>query len=181
MSTATLTAMPEEFAAGTTLTFLRSLPDFSPSDWEMTVYLAGPKTASVTATDESGSFRVTFPAATTSGLAAGTYTWVERLTHQTTGEICDAESGIVVVAPNVGTAADGDLQTFAQKTLPIVEAAIEGRLPRGVENYQVYGRAVGKIPIADLMRIRIQLQAEVAREQNPGTLGRTVKVHFPKV
>lgn len=127
--------------------------------------------------DESGSYRITLAASDTAQLEAGRYQWIERLSKA--GEVHDFASGVVIVDPDVGVAAAGELQSWEEKTLPIVELAIAGRLPSGMENYQVFGRAIGKIPIKDLLSIRASLQADVNRLRNPGRIGRSVKVQFP--
>ncbi len=174
-----LSALPSSFAAGETVTYLRTVPaGYGPGDgWALTTFLAGVKTLQATGVSEAGAFRVTFPAAETAPLEAGSYRWVERLSKAAISY--DFASGFLVVTPNVGTAGQGDLQAWAEKTLPIVEAAIAGRLPSGMDSYQIAGRAVSKIPIRDLFALRAQLQSEVNRIRNPGSLGRTIKVSFP--
>lgn len=180
MISETLTAIPGSFAAGETVSYLRSAPSgYAPADgWTLTLYLAGENTASAQATEESGAYRVTLTASETSQLEPGSYRWVERLSDGA-GVVHDLASGTVIVLPNIGAAASGDLQTWAEKTLPIVEAAIAGRLPSGMESYQIAGRAVSKIPIRELVALRGQLQAEVNRIRNRGKIGRTHKVYFP--
>ena len=44
--------------------------------------------------------------------------------------------------------------THATRTLAIIEAAIEGRLPRGLETYAIDGQSIAKIPIEALVRLR---------------------------
>lgn len=176
----TLTAVPENFPAGVTVSYLRSVPSgYGPGDgWTLKLYLAGESTLQKAGADEDGSYRITLAATDTAQLEPGRYRWIERLSDGS-GEVHDFAAGIVIVEADVGVAAAGELQSWEEKTLPIVELAIAGRLPSGMENYQVFGRAIGKIPIRDLLAIRTSLQADVNRLRNPGRIGRPVKVQFP--
>lgn len=177
MDNLSLTALPESFAAGTTVSYLKTLPGYPNSLWTLTLYLAGAKTASFLATNEGSGFRVTLPADITAELAAGAYTWTERIEMGGPTRL-DVATGIVVVQANIADATDGSFQSWAEKTLPIVELAIAGRLPTGMESYQIAGRAVSKIPIADLVKLRSQLIAMIARVQNPTRVSQQVLVKF---
>jgi hypothetical protein len=44
--------------------------------------------------------------------------------------------------------------THATRTLALIEAAIEGRIPRGLETYAIDGQSIAKIPIEGLIRLR---------------------------
>lgn len=54
--------------------------------------------------------------------------------------------------------------SWASDTLTLVESAISGQLPAGMASYQLAGRAITKIPIQELMKLRQQLREEVATE-----------------
>ena len=92
---------------------------------------------------------------------AGTCRWVERVTHGD-GRLLDVASGSVVVTADLAAARAGDLQSWEEKTLAIVEAALAGRLTSDIESYQILGRAVSKIPAKDLLRLRGELRATVS-------------------
>jgi hypothetical protein len=86
---------------------------------------------------------------------------------------------VVQIEPNLATAPAGAFLTHAEKTLGIIELALIGRLTADLESYQIAGRAVTKIPIRELRELRGWYAAEVARAQNPGTLGTpTFQVQF---
>ncbi len=175
-----LTALPSSFAAGESVTYLRAaLPGYGPADgWALALSIAGEKTLTVSATTEGEAFRVTLTAAATTTLEAGSYRWVERLTKGTDAH--DYATGEVIVTPNIAAAEAGELQTWAEKTLPILEAAIAGRLPSGMENYQIGNRAVGKMGISELWARRAEVLSEVNRIRNAGKFT-TYKVTFPEV
>ena len=173
METSTQTSMPTSFTAGTTLSYLRSLSDYPPDSGELTVYLAGAGVAQSVAIAEGGAHRVTFSAAVTAKLPAGTYRFIERYVHED-GTVVDVTSGQVLVEPDLAQAADGDHVSWMEKTLPIVEAAIAGRLPTGLENYSIGGHAVSKIPLQELMNIRNRLASSI----NMAKTGKISRQHY---
>jgi len=177
MSIPTLTSMPAEFSAGTTVTLLRTMTDYPPGTWTLTAYLAGPGVAQAVGVAEGTGHRLTFTAAVTTGLPAGVYTYVERVSAD--GPVVhDVLSMRVTVLPDLATAAAGDLTGWAEKTLPIVEAAIAGRLPRGMDSFSIAGRAVSKIPIVELVSLRNKLASMVNIDRAGGRISRSHRVTF---
>lgn len=173
-----LTAMPERFPAGTTVEYTRTFADFTPAGgWALRLHLAGASVLSKSAAPSGDSFVVTLTASETAKLAAGTCRWVERVTHGD-GRLLDVASGSVVVTADLAAARAGDLQSWEEKTLAIVEAALAGRLTSDIESYQILGRAVSKIPAKDLLRLRGELRATVSAQRNRGRTGRVHRVTF---
>lgn len=67
--------------------------------------------------------------------------------------------------------------THASRTLALLEAAIEGRLPGGTASYSIGGRNIAKIPLAELHSLRLKYKQEVAAEN--GTLAlKNIKFSF---
>jgi hypothetical protein len=174
--------IPDHFPAGTTVKFTRSLDDYLPSDgWAYTIYLNGltqkfNKAASVV----DNIFQIEFVPSDTASLNPGPFRYAERLTNSGTGEVYDltGDELVVNIEPNVGSAAAGAFNTWEEQTLVIVEAAIAGRLTSDIQAYQIAGRSVSKIPIAELRTIRGELRAAIWRQNNPGRLGVAHKVSF---
>jgi hypothetical protein len=174
--------VPAHFPAGTTVRFTRSLDDFSPSDgWTYAIYLNGltqkfNKAASVL----DNIFQIEFLPADTASLNPGPFRYAERLTNSGTGEIYDitGDELVINIEPNVGSAAAGAFNTWEERTLVIVEAAIAGRLTADLQAYQIAGRSVSKIPIQQLRTIRGELRAAIWRQNNPGQLGVPMRVQF---
>lgn len=175
-------SVPDHFPAGTTLKFTRTLGDFQPSDgWTYTIYLNGltqkfSKAASVL----NNIFQIEFLPADTASLNPGPFRYAERLTNSVTGEVYDitGDELVINIEPNVATAAAGVFNTWEEQTLAIVEAAIRGRLTADIQAYQIAGRSVSKIPIAELRTIRGELRAAIWRQNNPGQLGIPYRVQF---
>lgn len=178
------TTVPTHFPAGTTVKFSRTLDNFLPSDgWTYTIYLNGltQKFNKAAQVDDAGVFQITFDPTDTASLAPGPYRYAERLTNSGTGEVYDltGDELVINIEPNVASAAAGTFNTFEERTLAIVEAAIAGRLGADLQAYQIAGRSVSKIPIAELRTIRGELRAAIWRQNNPGKLGVPFEVQFP--
>lgn len=174
--------VPDHFPAGTTVKFTRSLDDFSPADgWAYSIYLNGltqkfNKAASVV----DNIFQIELVPSDTASLNPGPFRYAERLTNSVTGEVYDitGDELVINIEPNVGSAAAGTFNTFEEKTLAVVEAAIAGRLTSDIQAYQIAGRSVSKIPIQELRIIRGELRAAIWRQNNPGQLGVPYRVSF---
>lgn len=85
---------------------------------------------------------------------------------------------VINVEPDAATSPAGTFQTFEEKTLAVILAAIGGRLTADMQSYTIAGRSVMKIPIDELMQLRGKFAAAVWRQQNPGQLGVPYKVDF---
>ncbi len=172
-----LDELPASFEAGTTVKLRRSHADYPASaGWTLTLYLRGVGTLDAEATESGDDYLVTLAADDTAALAAGTYRWVERVEKD--GEVYTAATGVVSVTLDLAVAEAGDAQTHAERTLALIEAALEGRIPQGMESYQVAGRAVTKIPIKDLADLRGIYAAKVWRERNAGKLLPAAQLRF---
>jgi hypothetical protein len=182
MAPITPSSVPTNFPAGTTVKFSRSLNDFLASDgWIYTIYLNGlTQKFNKAATVLDNVFQIEFVPSDTASLNPGPYRYAERLTNSGTGEVFDitGDELVINIEPNVGSATAGVFNTFEERTLAVVEAAISGRLTADLQSYQIAGRAVTKIPIAELRTIRGELRAAIWRQNHPGQLGVPHKVTF---
>src|SRR5512139_1557081 len=93
-----LSALPESFAAGTTVKYRRRLSDYPASaGWTLKLHLAGASVLAKTATADGDDFLVTIEATDTEGdFAAGLYKWVERVSNAG-GEVYEVGRGTVTV------------------------------------------------------------------------------------
>lgn len=179
----TLTAMPESFAAGTTVKYTRTLSDYAANDgWTLTLQLAGVNVLTATAAPDGADHAVTLAAADTKNLTAGSYLWAEVVTNGT--DTYRVAQGRVTVEPNLGVALAGEHQSANERMLKAITAVIESRLgtggavPKDVEAYSIDGITVTKIPLEQLMRYRTQYATAVAREKRGGGLGRNYRMAF---
>ena len=173
-----LVQIPDSFSAGSTVEYVKTVPDYPAGAWSLKLILAGKSTLTVNATAEGSSFNVTITPAQSAGLCAGVYQYVERATDGTI--VKDLGRGTVTVTPNLETAGDGDLQTWEEKTLAVIEAKLAGRVDSSIDEYVIGSRQVRYIPLDDLLKWRDKLAARVAAQKSPGRAGRSVLVTFPR-
>ena len=74
--------------------------------------------------------------------------------------------------------ANGVYQTHAERTFAVIEAALEGRLTKDLESYQIAGRSISKIPVETLMKMRGRY-AGLVREERTGRATRRHLIRFP--
>lgn len=176
--TAALIAPPASFTAGDTVKYTRSLSDYPASaGWVMKLHLLGKVSTSVTAVADGDAHSVTLPAATTDPLPAGTYRWVE--TVEKASERYTVNAGHLSVAQNpvgvTGTAG----QSWEEKTLQAIEAVLSNRVTDDVAAYQIAGRAVTKIPLPELLKLKAELETKLAAARDPSSaFGGPVQVKF---
>jgi hypothetical protein len=169
--------VPSLITAGTTVKFQRVFTDYPAGNgWTYTFALAGPASLSKAGTPDGDAFEVTLATVETAGLPHGGYRYSELVSKA--GEVFEVGRGVLEVQLDLATAQGNSALSHAERTLLVIEAALEGRLPSGMETYQIAGRAVSKMKIKELMELRGLYAALVWRQRNPGKLGPTVEVTF---
>lgn len=173
----TLTQIPDFISPGTTLDWTISFADYPSPTWTLNFYAAGVKTLGpIEATDDgAGGFNLALTSGHTGGLTAGVYYWSERVSAA--GEVIEIRRGTFTALPNIVTAGDGDLQSWEEKTLSVIELALTNQLTSGIANYQILGRAVSKIPVPELLALRLSIK-DTIRMRKTGKLGSTSVVQF---
>lgn len=160
---------PLEIVAGDTVVWSKSLADYSPADgWALKYRIVGGTiNLELTADASSGTWLATIAANALAAIVALTTArlvgWVEKDAEKWT--IYD---DYVRVEANLRTATAEQLKSQAQKNLDAIDAALAGRITADLEQYQINGRAVTKIPIKELQELRGVFVAIVWREQNRG-------------
>ncbi len=160
MSAPTLTTEPATLRAGDTADWLLSLPDYPAGDgWSVEYALinaAGKITIASAA--EGDAHRIHVAPATTADWAAGTYAWQRRVSNGT--DATTDRTGSIEILPDFAAMVAIDARTHAQKTLAAIEAWIESHDP-GVAEYEIAGRRMKYIPVAELLKLRDQYRREV--------------------
>jgi len=178
------TTEPSAIVAGDSLQWDRTdlHADYPASTWTLRYTLAGPASITFDAAEGSdGRFEVREDSTTTALLPAGTYRLRahlllggDRFTNWPDGTpICDRR---VTVVADPETSSPG--ATHAETMLGLVEAALEGRIPEGLESYTFDGVAIAKIPVEQLHRLRAKYAAEVQAERAGGLKFGSVRVRF---
>jgi hypothetical protein len=101
------------------------------------------------ATGSGPNYSISLAPAVTATWKPGRYIWTSYIDDGTARHSVDGGEFVVLANP---AAAFGS--SHATRTLAIIEAAIEGRVPRGLETYTIDGQSLAKIPIAELIRLR---------------------------
>jgi hypothetical protein len=158
---------PAELRAGDTWKWTRSISDYPASAWTLKYRFKSPTAGfEITATAAGDDFSITVTAATTAAYAAGTYTWIAWV-EGGTSEKYTVDTGIMAVDADYrsGTATAAlDDRSHARKTLAAIESWIESHNP-GVAEYEIAGRRMKYISIAELLKLRQSYKTEVAAEE----------------
>ena len=173
----TLDQLPTSFAAGTTIVYTRTSADYKPTaGWTLALHIAGKSKLTKAASSSGDTFTITLAATDTSTLSPGVYQWQELATKGT--EVQPVAYGQVTVTPNMATALAGDLQSWEEKALELVEAALVASAGSDVITYQIHGRGVTRstreaaASYCDWLRRRIQ------RRKNGGKIGQRILSRF---
>jgi hypothetical protein len=172
MSAPVPTTEPQTIVAGDTLTFTKTVANFTPADgWALNYSLQGKTLAGSwsgspitfsSSTNTGTTWTVLVAKTTTATYAPGDY----RFTAYVTGgssERYTVGTGDISVLPDPSAAVP---TSHAVRTLALIEAAMEGRIPRGLHETIIDGQTLIRIPIPELSRLRDKYRAEVLAEQN---------------
>ncbi len=164
-----LTSVPNTITAGDTVEMTLAYADFSAANGgTLTFALAGAVVESWTATANGTGFDVTLADTETAALLTGLYQWRTRITED--GVTTTLDWGSLTVAPDLADVAAGDLVSYEAKLLPIVEEALLGTIQGEHRMLMVNGRQLQTFSPKELMALRDQLKANLAREANNGQL-----------
>ena len=155
---------PTQLHAGDSVAWERAVPDYpAAAGWSLRYVLSGPARHVVDAL-AAAPYRVEISATVTAEWAPGLYRWValaikgaDRLTVAT---------GTLEVGANLETADPSDARSHAQRMLALIEAAIEKRIPKDQQSYEIDGQRLDRIPIERLDALRSKYRRELQREKN---------------
>lgn len=179
---------PTVATAGDTWQWTKDPGDYLIADgWVLSYRINGPKALAwdaTWATNNGSRWTIAIPKATTAGLTAGSYELTAVYTGSAAGT--GASNGLrrvfplrpLVVLPDPAAQTDGSRVSHAATLLPLIEAAIAGRVPADMQAYTLGGRQITKIPIRELRKLRRQYRAELWRENHPERSAPARKVRF---
>lgn len=165
---------PDTLNVGDTWRWTRTLADYPAGSWTLKYRFKSAAggfevTASASGTDHS----VAVAAATSAGYTAGDYTWTAWV-EGGTSEKYTVDSGVCTLLPDYRAAAASaalDDRSHAKKMLDAIEAWLESRDP-AVASYEIAGRKMQYVPIAELIKLRSRYTLEVQAEINAAKLAR---------
>ncbi len=164
------TVEPAQIIAGDTLKFQIALGDYSANEgWTLTYTLVNAAQRITFAAAADGSDHlVTVAATTTAAYAVGSYDWRAQVSKA--GEVFTVRTGRVEVVSAFAAATDG--RSHVRKVLDAIEARLENRATSEVLEYEIAGRRLRYIPMADLLALRDKYRAELAREDAAADVAR---------
>jgi hypothetical protein len=162
--------MPASLIAGDSLRLAIPGGDYPASDgWAVSLVLqalAGGAPSTVNASDDGGDWLLVLASATSAGLAPGGYRYMIAATKA--GDRHTIDHGDVEVRPDPAKPAT-DQRSAARRALDAIDAVLENRASSEDMKFTFAdGRALDKIPHADLLALRKHYARIVARETNKG-------------
>lgn len=172
------TTEPDVLIAGDTWRWTKTFADYPTSEgWALTYYITGPVSIpAVTASVVDNQFSVTVTATTTTPLPPGTYRYVARASLS--GAVHTAGEGVFLVKPNLAVAKDGETLTHEERSIPLLEAALERRIKADLQAYSLSSRSATKEEMQTYRRLLNQYRRIVWQRRNPGYLGPMRTVRF---
>ena len=165
---------PSSLNVGDTWRWTRTLADYPASSWTLKYrFKSAAGGFEITATASGSDHLVTVDAATSAGYTAGDYSWTAWV-EGGSSEKYTVDSGVCALLPDYRAAAASaalDDRSHAKKMLDAIEAWLESR-DVAVASYQIAGRQMQYIPIAELIKLRSKYQMEVQGEVNAAKLAR---------
>ncbi|MDM9557344.1 hypothetical protein QU926_27395 [Pseudomonas asiatica] len=165
---------PTKLHAGDSATWSRDVPGRPASaGWGLRYVFSGPAVHTVTA-KPGVSYLVELGADETATWPPGLYRWVALAFRD--GERLTVASGLLEVAPNLETAEPFDARSHARRMLELIEAALEKRIPKDQQSYEIDGQRLDRIPIERLDALRTKYLREIQRlNASRSPYGRCVK------
>ena len=175
---------PEKLTAGVTWKWKKTISDYPASEWTLTYYLRkdGATATSFSAAADGDSYLVTVAAATTAAYASGIYDFIGWVIKGT--EKFEVFNSMIEVLPNPTNASAYDPRSHARKVMELIEAAMEGRVPNGMESYSIGGRSINKIPLNQLRELWEKYKMDVVMEEQAERLvngrrsGKNIGIRF---
>ena len=175
---------PEKLTSGVTWKWKKTISDYPASEWTLTYYLRkdGATATSFSATADGDTHLVTIAAATTAAYASGIYDFIGWVIKGT--EKYEVFNSMIEVLPNPTNTSAYDPRSHARRVMELLEAAMEGRVPNGMESYSIGGRSINKIPLSQLRELWEKYKQDVVMEEQAERLvngrrsGKNIGVRF---
>ena len=152
---------PKQLHAGDSITWSRDVPACpANAGWALRYVLSGPGRESFEALG-TAPFTVELAASVTAAWAPGLYRWVARVERGEQRRT--VASGTLEVLENLETAEPTDARTHAQRMIDLIEAALEKRIPKDQQSYEIDGMRLDRIPVERLDALRTKYRRELQR------------------
>lgn len=158
--------LPPSLHAGDSLNRTFELPDYPAAAWALSFALvsAGAIIGPLVTTASGAAHALSVPASTSSAWAPGRYRWQAYVAKG--AERITLAAGEIEIKANLAAVTTGlDTRSHAQRTLDAIEATIEGRASADVQQYEIAGRRLSKIPLPELLELRDRYRRDVRAEK----------------
>ncbi len=165
---------PKKLHAGDSVAWGRAVPEYLASaGWALHYVLHGPQVIEIAAIEDGDAYRVEIAASTTRDWASGKYRWAAYVIGPG-DQRYTIETGSIIIAPNLLLAEPSDVRSHAQRMLELIQAALEKRIPRDEQSYEIDGQRLDRIPVERLMELRRTYRREASRERSGSPFGRFI-------
>lgn len=164
------TREPQNITAGETLTWTRTLADYSPADgWALNYFYRsrnGVGFDAVAVAAASDDYLVEVPSSATASLAPGTICWQAWVSRGSERYLVGSGETKVAHGFVGGTATTTvDARSTAERILDAIDATLEGRVTKDISQYMIGNRQLIKISPNDLLALRKHYADLVAKER----------------
>lgn len=168
---------PINLHAGDSVAWSRAVPAYpSAQGWTLHYVLNGPERYTFEAAG-GAAYGVSLPASQTAAWAPGLYRWVALAVKD--DQRVTVDTGTIQIEPNWETATPVDVRTHAARMVALIETALEKRIPKDQQSYEIDGQRLDRIPVERLRELRMQYQRELGNQRRPGgPTGRKINVRL---
>ncbi|NPZ19523.1 hypothetical protein DZ956_022370 [Pseudomonas aeruginosa] len=167
---------PKTLHAGDSVSWERAVPAYRASaGWSLRYVFNGPERHQVEALP-GDPYRIELTAGATATWAPGSYRWVALLVNG--DQRVTLADGRLEVAPNFETVEFGDIRSHAERMLALLEAALEKRIPKDQQSYEIDGQRLDRIPVERLNELRKHYMREVRQQRGGRKLFRPIKARL---
>lgn len=157
---------PTQLHAGDSIAWARAARAFPSADgWSLVYSLRGPGSLDLTSTGGEP-YQFTASASATKSLPPGVYRWAcYAIRNDERRTLASGELTVLVDLLEAGTF---DGRSHARRMLDLIEAALEKRIPKDQQSYEIDGMRLDRIPIERLEGLRQRYKREVNAELRRG-------------
>lgn len=167
------TTEPTTIRAGDFLSWTKTLADYPASAGWSLVYtlINGSSKITINASASGADHLVSVSALSSAAYAAGSYSWMARVTKAT--EVYTVDTGSMQVLPNLAALTTFDGRSHAKVMVEAIEAAIQGRASSVQLRMAINNRSIEYLSPTELIKWLSFYRAEVAKEAQAETIRKT--------
>lgn len=168
---------PKQLHAGDSIVWARDALAYPAAEgWALGYSFRGPGEFDLVATP-GPPYQISVTASESAQWPGGLYRWACYVSRD--DERRTLGFGETTVIADWRTISSVDARSHAQRMLDLVQAALEKRIPKDQQSYEIDGQRLDRIPIERLEALRVRYMREVRSEKRSGSpFGRYVKTRM---